>query len=75
MHFAMLNFESYFLESSLTSFMGFWRTTWPDETIPPKYHFLEKHVAEFIRTLKAGLGFYGEQGKHIMKIELVNIIS
>ena len=42
-----------------------WRIGWPDESIPPKYHFLEDHVVPFIRKWKVGLGFYGEQGKNI----------
>ena len=51
-----------FVETSINDFMLCWRTTWPNETVPPKYHFLEDHVVPFIRKWKVGLGFYGEQG-------------
>lgn len=42
--------------------MDYFRTNWPDATIPPKLHMLENHVSEFIRQWNVGLGFYGEQG-------------
>ena len=50
--------------------MRYWRANWPNESIPPKIHFLEDHIVEFIKKWKVGLGFYGEQGKKIM---IVNI--
>ena len=50
--------------------MRYWRANWPNESIPPKIHFLEDHIVEFIEKWKVGLGFYGEQGK---KKIIVNI--
>ena len=52
-----------FLESNIEEFMRYWRANWPNESIPPKIHFLEDHIVEFIKKWKVGLGFYGEQGK------------
>ena len=52
-----------FLESTIEEFMRYCRANWPNESIPPKIHFLEDHIVEFIKKWKVGLGFYGEQSK------------
>ena len=42
--------------------MGLLRNAFPEMSITPKLHFLEKHVCQFLRKWHMGLGFYGEQG-------------
>lgn len=42
--------------------MSFFRTNFPDETVPPKVHILEDRVIPFITKLHTELGFLGEQG-------------
>lgn len=52
--------------------MQYWRSTWPQETVPPKMHILESHAVPFIKQWKVGLGFYGEQG---MLFSFFNLIQ
>ena len=46
--------------------MEYYRTEWPNGTIPPKLHMLEDHATDFVEKLefcwKTGFGMYGEQG-------------
>ena len=58
----MSNAIYYFIGSAIHTCMQSWRQCWPNESVPPKFHFLEDHVLDFITEWKVGLGFYGEQG-------------
>ena len=42
--------------------MKYFRSTFPDETIPIKMHMLEEHAVEFIQSYGVGFGLLGEQG-------------
>ena len=42
--------------------MEYYRTEWPNGSIPPKLHMLEDHATDFVERWKTGFGTYGEQG-------------
>ena len=42
--------------------MEYYRTEWPNGSIPPKLHMLEDHATDFVEKWKTGFGMYGEQG-------------
>ena len=60
-------------ETSIKDFMKFWRTHWPNESVPPKMHMLEDHILDFIRQWNVGIGFYGEQGGESIHAEFNNL--
>ena len=41
--------------------MEYYRTEWPNGSIPPKLHILEDHTTDFVEKWKTGFGIYGEQ--------------
>ena len=51
--------------TAIETFMHYWRSTWPKETVTPKMHILEEHMVPFLKKWKLGCGFYGEQGGFI----------
>ena len=58
-------FEIYFYfhtENTIDDFMEYYRTEWPNGSIPPKLHMLEDHATDFVEKWKTGFGMYGEQG-------------
>ena len=58
-------FEIYFYfhtENMIDDFMEYYRTEWPNGSIPPKLHMLEDHATDFVEKWKTGFGMYGEQG-------------
>ena len=43
--------------------MEYYRTEWPNGSIPPKLHMLEDHATDFVEKWKTGFGMmYFEQG-------------
>ena len=42
--------------------MEYYRTEWPNGSIPPRLHILEDHATDFVEKWKTGFGMYGEQG-------------
>ena len=46
----------------IDDFMEYYRTEWPNGSIPPKLHMLEDHATDFVEKWKTGFGIYGEQG-------------
>ncbi len=42
--------------------MSFYRDSFPKASITPKLHMLEDHIGPFLKRVKVGLGFLGEQG-------------
>ena len=58
-------FKIYFYfhsENTIDDFMEYYRTKWPNGSIPPKLHMLEDHATDFVEKWKTGFGMYGEQG-------------
>ena len=53
--------------------MNFYRTTWPEASVPPKLHLLEDHAIPFLKKWGAGFGFYGEQGGESIHLEFNNL--
>lgn len=49
-------------ELTIEAYTAFFRKEFPNETVPPKMHLLERHTVPFIRQWQVGLGFHGEQG-------------
>ena len=47
---------------TIDDFMEYYRTEWPNGTIPPKLHMLEDHATDFVEKWKTGFGMYGVQG-------------
>lgn len=50
------------IQWAITSYMLYFRNTFPKESIVPKQHMLEQHCVEWIRMWGFGMGFHGEQG-------------
>ena len=50
------------LEVAINDLLSYFREEWPDESITPKLHILEKHIIPFIKRWHYGMGKYGEQG-------------
>ena len=42
--------------------MLYYRTEFPQSTITPKLHMLEKHITPWLRKWNVGFGLMGEQG-------------
>ena len=42
--------------------MKYYRETFPDASVTPKMHTMERHIASQIRLWKVGMGILGEQG-------------
>ena len=42
--------------------MEFYRTEWPNGSIPPKLHMLDDHATDFVENWQTGFGMCGEQG-------------
>lgn len=42
--------------------MDYYKSTFPDASVTPKLHMLEKHVVPWIKQWKVRLGMMGEQG-------------
>ena len=49
-------------ENTIDDFMEYYRTEWPNGSIPPRLHILEDHATDFVEKWKTGFGMYGEQG-------------
>ena len=50
-------------EEAITSFLTYYRRTFPDASITVKMHLLEDHVVPFLRQWHGvGFGLMGEQG-------------
>ena len=50
--------------------MEYYRTEWPNRSIPPKLHMLEHHATDFVEKWKTGFGMYGEQGGEYIHNEI-----
>ncbi len=50
------------IQQKIDIFMDYFRTTFPEASIPVKFHLLEDHVVDWIRRFPFGLGLLGEQG-------------
>ena len=49
-------------EQDIEEFVTFFRSNFPDATLPPKMHRLEEHVVPFLRRWHFPLRFFGERG-------------
>lgn len=49
------------LELTIQSYLAYFRTNFPEESVTPKMHLLEDHTIPFLRIWHVGLGFRGEQ--------------
>lgn len=54
--------DDLYIGESITLFMRFYKETFPDASITPKMHMMEKHVVPQTRLWKVGMGVLGEQG-------------
>ena len=52
----------FFTDNDMQKFAAFYRSKFPKETFPPKFHMLEDHVVPFFKKWKFPLGFFGKQG-------------
>ena len=43
-------------------FMSYYRANFPDASVTPKMHMLERHLVKQVTTWKFGMGLLGEQG-------------
>ena len=65
------------IETSISTFMAFYRETFPHATVIPKMHIMEDHIVPWLRRWRLGSGLMGEQGAesihaHIMKLERIH---
>ncbi|XP_071500072.1 uncharacterized protein [Diadema antillarum] len=61
------------LERSIKEYLHFFRTHFPDETVPPKMHLLEDHIIPWLRKWGATMGTMGEQGGESLHAQINNI--
>ena len=51
------------VEQNIASFIKFYKESFPEATVTPKFHMLEKHVVTWLRAWPGvGFGLMGEQG-------------
>ncbi|KAL5496861.1 hypothetical protein EMCRGX_G013231 [Ephydatia muelleri] len=50
------------LEQAIGQFMGFFRKSFPEATVPIKMHILEDHATPWANSTHVGFGLLGEQG-------------
>lgn len=46
----------------IVNLLQHYRSSFPEQSVPPKLHFLEDHMVDFLEMWKVGLGLLGEQG-------------
>ena len=61
----------YVTESDIKRLTAYYRSTFPNESFPPKFHMLEDHIVSFIRKWKFPCGFFGVQGGESIHHEFV----
>ena len=49
-------------DKNIKEFMTYYRETFPQATVLPKMHLLERHVVPWLEKFGVGLGLMGEQG-------------
>ncbi len=49
------------IQEKIDKFLAYFRRTFPDSSIPVKFHLLEDHTVDWIRRFPFGLGLLGEQ--------------
>ena len=62
-----------FIDNNIKSYMSFFRSEFPEETVPPKMHMLEEHIIPWVKRWGFGLGFHGEQGGESIHARLNSI--
>ncbi|XP_066265318.1 uncharacterized protein [Branchiostoma lanceolatum] len=61
------------LDRSIKDLMSFYRTSFPQGTVPIKMHLLEVHAVPWMQRRGFGLGFFGEQGIETTHAQFNNI--
>ena len=60
-----------FAEEAITSFLSYYRHTFPEASITVKMHLLEDHMVPFLQqSYRVGFGLMGEQGAESIHAEL-----
>ena len=59
------------IETSISTFMAFYRETFPHATVLPKMHIMEDHVVAWLRRWRLGSGLMGEQGAESIHVHII----